>query len=414
MNKPITTRINQSSSLGMKVREPFLNVGEVKSPGKQSTEPKIEQSEGYVLNQDGTVGYGGTTKTITPGENKTITTGGGSGTTEGLPNKTPGTTFKNPAVPGQSWSEFVKAPCGSPGKPFGRGMCKDVTPEKTEIVQGDPVVKEVDYMGNLKKKVIGTQDAPWVSRMQIRGDKIAKNKAQKQKIKTARQAGEFKGQGRVSQFMDALGAKKEANKEARGQKRAARQAKRDAMKKLRKGGQEGIDALNKGIDALTGKPGTSNITKKQLKKQIKQNKQDAMKDPQKVIDANRKTFNKAVGNIEGNKVKKAIKNEYNKKLSTALDARLDNRIAGAQQGVKIGGNVDLGGKNLTMDDLSLPNQINVITGKPISGAKKIKTVAYKMHPKSPITKALVGNQHRLPQHLQDAIKAAPGKAYKKY
>ena len=34
-------------------------------------------------------------------------------------------------------------------------------------------------------------------------------------------------------------------------------------------------------------------------------------------------------------------------------------------------------------------------------------MAYKQNPKSPILKALVGNQHKLPQHLQDAIKAAP-------
>ena len=32
---------------------------------------------------------------------------------------------------------------------------------------------------------------------------------------------------------------------------------------------------------------------------------------------------------------------------------------------------------------------------------------FKMAPKSPLMKALKGNQHKLPQHLQDAIKAAP-------
>lgn len=34
-------------------------------------------------------------------------------------------------------------------------------------------------------------------------------------------------------------------------------------------------------------------------------------------------------------------------------------------------------------------------------------MAYIQNPKSPVAKALKGNQHRLPQHLQDAIKAAP-------
>ena len=32
---------------------------------------------------------------------------------------------------------------------------------------------------------------------------------------------------------------------------------------------------------------------------------------------------------------------------------------------------------------------------------------FKMAPKSPLTKALKGNQGKLPQHLQEAIKAAP-------
>lgn len=34
-------------------------------------------------------------------------------------------------------------------------------------------------------------------------------------------------------------------------------------------------------------------------------------------------------------------------------------------------------------------------------------MAYKQSPRSPLAKALKGNQHKLPQHLQDAIKAAP-------
>jgi hypothetical protein len=34
---------------------------------------------------------------------------------------------------------------------------------------------------------------------------------------------------------------------------------------------------------------------------------------------------------------------------------------------------------------------------------------YKQKAKSPATKALKGAQNKLPQHLQDAIKAAPGK-----
>jgi hypothetical protein len=45
-----------------------------------------------------------------------------------------------------------------------------------------------------------------------------------------------------------------------------------------------------------------------------------------------------------------------------------------------------------------------------------KSGPFKMAPKTPLMKALVGNQDKLPQHLQEAIKAAPetpSKMYKK-
>ena len=65
MNKPITTRVNQSSSMGMKVREPMLDVGSVAKQQKEDAN-KVEQSEGYSLGQDGSVQYGNTTKTTSP------------------------------------------------------------------------------------------------------------------------------------------------------------------------------------------------------------------------------------------------------------------------------------------------------------------------------------------------------------
>lgn len=39
---------------------------------------------------------------------------------------------------------------------------------------------------------------------------------------------------------------------------------------------------------------------------------------------------------------------------------------------------------------------------------------FKMATKSPLAKALKGNQGKLPQHLQDAIKAAPESPAKNY
>jgi len=42
-----------------------------------------------------------------------------------------------------------------------------------------------------------------------------------------------------------------------------------------------------------------------------------------------------------------------------------------------------------------------------SAPTNMKSSAYKMKAKSPAAKKLQGNQNKLPQHLQDAIKAAP-------
>jgi len=43
-----------------------------------------------------------------------------------------------------------------------------------------------------------------------------------------------------------------------------------------------------------------------------------------------------------------------------------------------------------------------------------KSGPFKMAPKTPLMKALVGNQDKLPQHLQEAIKAAPETPSKMY
>ena len=73
---------------------------------------------------------------------------------------------------------------------------------------------------------------------------------------------------------------------------------------------------------------------------------------------------------------------------------------------------------MDLSDFSPEKQKEIIGGS--SPASKLKSPykmytksPFKMSAKSPLTKALVGNQHKLPQHLQDAIKAAPGKNYKK-
>lgn len=88
-----------------------------------------------------------TEETIPGAERTEVVGGGGTGTTEGLPSSTDA--FVNPKVKGQTWPEFVDAPCGSPGKPYGKGMCKDVEPPK-EVTVKDPdqkIEKEVPLYG---------------------------------------------------------------------------------------------------------------------------------------------------------------------------------------------------------------------------------------------------------------------------
>lgn len=126
-NKPITQRVAYARSK------------------KPSALKQTDVTDTTVLNKDIMATL--KTKETVPGEERTEVVGGGKGTTEGLPSSTE--TFVNPKVEGQTWSEFVDAPCGSPGKPYGKGMCKDVEPPK-EITVKDPdkeIEKEVPLYG---------------------------------------------------------------------------------------------------------------------------------------------------------------------------------------------------------------------------------------------------------------------------
>lgn len=392
MNKPITTRVNQSSSMGMKVREPMLDVGSV---AKQANEDanKVEQAEGYVLGQDGSVGYGSSETVNQPGSDPVM---GYSGKKMKLTDKQK--KWRDDEIKRlggiQEYRDHYKI-----GK-------KDVVLK--EGTEGSSSTKS--NIGDLKVKQEGNYVAPWTLRQDIRGDKIAKNKAQRQRLKTMRQSGEL-GESKVSQFKDALKKKKSANESSRADKQKARQDKRQAMKDLRGKKKDMTDAEFQAA-----------------KSKIKTDKSDKIAKSQKTIDANKKQFKKDVGNIKGrSEKKKEVKKKYNEQLSNTLDAKFNVRTKGSEQGATHTNKdqkVDLGGRNLRMDDLTIDQQKNVIKDSEkkdvSSAASKLKSPykmytksPFKMSAKSPLTKALVGNQHKLPQHLQDAIKAAPGKNYKK-
>ena len=393
MNKPITTRVNQSSSMGMKVREPMLDVGSVAKQAKEDAN-KIEKVEGYSLGQDGSVQYGNTTTTTTGGTpDKTVTTN--------LTDRDVwDTNRKNVKSKYTTFEDYQKA-----AQKY-RNETANFTPDtKTTIVKGtDPVSTTSSNVESLKKKTMGNYVAPWTLRQDIRGDKIAKNKAQRQKLKTMRDSGEL-GDTAGKQFGDALKKKKTANVDARADKKQARKDKRQAMKDLR--GKKG-DMTDAEFKAAKG--------------QIKSDKSSKMDEANKTIKSNRKQFKEDVGNIKSRKEKKKeVKQEYNKKLGEALDAKLDVRVKGSQQGATHTNKdqkVEIGTKNMDLSDFSPEKQKEIIGGS--SPASKLKSPykmytksPFKMSAKSPLTKALVGNQNKLPQHLQDAIKAAPGKNYKK-
>ena len=392
MNKPITTRVNQSSSMGMKVREPMLDVGSVAKQAKEDAN-KIEKAEGYVLGQDGSVGYGSSETVNKPGSDPVMGYGG-----KKMKLTKEQSDWRNKEIERlggvQQYRDHYKI-----GK-------KDVVLK--EGTKGESSTKS--NIGDLKVKQEGNYVAPWTLRQDIRGDKIAKNKSQRQKLKTMRQSGEL-GESKVSQFKDALKKKKAANVDARGEKQKARQDKRQAMKDLRGKKKDMTDAEFQAA-----------------KSKIKTDKSDKMAKSQKTIDANKKQFKKDVGNIKGrSEKKKEVKKAYNEQLSKTLDAKFDLRTKGSEQGASHSNKdqkVDLGGRNLRMDDLTIDQQKNVIkdtekkevksTNKKLNSPYKMYTKSpFKLSAKSPLAKALVGNQHKLPQHLQDAIKAAPGKNYKK-
>jgi len=119
-NKPITQRVAFARSK--------------KASALKQTTPE----DTTVLNED-IMAKLKTTETI-PGQETTEIIGGGKGTTKGLPSSTEA--FVNPKVPGQTWAEFEDADCGSPGKPYGKGMCKDVEPPKEITTKGPGQVIE--------------------------------------------------------------------------------------------------------------------------------------------------------------------------------------------------------------------------------------------------------------------------------
>jgi hypothetical protein len=99
--------------------------------------------------------------------------------------------------------------------------------------------------------------------------------------------------------------------------------------------------------------------------------------------------------------------ERNATLSDAGDINAQTTYLNRQNGTE-----DSSGQNNTATN-NTADQNNTVTSNTAEDKSdtgvKMKPSAFKMYGKSPAVKTLQGNQNKLPQHLQNAIKAAPGK-----
>ena len=84
-------------------------------------------------------GYKIITRVVTPGTGTQIIEEPGGGGRRPIGGDGEGEGFTNPALPDQTWEEFVNAPCPSPGKPEGHRYC----PPKTDDVEIVNVSEEI-------------------------------------------------------------------------------------------------------------------------------------------------------------------------------------------------------------------------------------------------------------------------------
>ena len=140
-------RKNRNNPISMMKNSP-LNTGH----GLDTDQRSDNEQEGYdyVYRPDETVttterveledgGYKIITRKVTPGTGTQIIEEPGGGGITPIDGDGGGEGFSNPAVPGQTWEEFINAPCPSPGKPEGHRYC----PPKTDDVEIVNVSEEI-------------------------------------------------------------------------------------------------------------------------------------------------------------------------------------------------------------------------------------------------------------------------------
>lgn len=227
-----------------------------------------------------------------------------------------------------------------------------VTETKTTVTPGE----DSSWEETLKVKTTGDVFQPWETRQMSRSIKKEQRDIRRAKIKEARESGTLTPELRKQFKAEEAKAEKEEF-----------QAMADRAKAARGSGKRG---------------GTSDVTT---------GDRDATLVDVGDINAQTAYLNKKYGT--GNSSEDDVKNkEEQKKISEEGAAGRD------------------------ADDEARKNKTGIYAPKeekkeetPKSSPAEMKPSAFKMYAKSPAAKKLQGAQNTLPQHLQDAIKAAPGK-----
>lgn len=134
IDSPSSFSSKQSEVMQMAPLGPMLNTPDengVKPVDTSGFSVVDQTSEAYVGQQGGVQGI--FTDVNTTLERGTEGTEAGSGDPSVLPPSTDA--FNNPAVPGQTYQEFIDAPCGSPGKPFTNPMCRNEKPPTEDSLE---------------------------------------------------------------------------------------------------------------------------------------------------------------------------------------------------------------------------------------------------------------------------------------
>ena len=388
MSKPITTRINHSSSLGMKVREPLLDVGSV-AKQQADLEDVNEAEENRIIIASGTPD---TTEVIDPE------------TVQGdLIEKEPSTNRVDKGSAEEAF--YIK----------NKKRCDKLTNEQ----KLDPKNKCTGFAQKRKPdtkkcKEGYTMNAEGKCERKVKGNQV-KKALQTYDRGTALSNFDMRQDIRSGKFQNRLS------------KQSGRKGASDLFKTL-KTGSKGTDGENYSMDIGEGK------NKKTYTYNAADNKIEFTDSGGNKLSLTKGQFRKYQKSKEG------FAGQSN--ISNIIDNQQTNQQKISEQSVKDGeefirGIRDMNYADIENDETVVNKKIdiyqkiknieagqdaNVTSGSPDdSPANKLKSPykkymksSFKLSAKSPITKALVGNQHKLPQHLQDAIKAAPGKSYKKY